>query len=346
MTVINGAFFTTGVNAPAVLTVPAGVTRDMWVLIVTSNPTTTAYTITPATSGSGTFQQVDARQATNQYVVVIKGTGFVAGDTITVTPSTTGTLFGVAHQYRSGIAGFGTPGVAIRGASSASVTTGPVSPGSGRPVVVLTTDRTIAAPTFVSATSSGGEAVTQTQFVHDLASTNANVGFFFGEFVSNGTAGETATVTLSSASTNGAGYAIPVLTTSPFAGAVAAVSGAVGRLKPWTYALAGSEAAVSGATAEMTVRTSLDGTAAATSVLVAAMTLRAALAGTAPALSTATATMTSLAGLAGTAAATSTVSGAMTVTTTAPMSGQHWPHATPVVPGWGQQWPRAEVTLP
>jgi hypothetical protein len=79
------------------LTVPAGVTADMDVLISMGTGDLAATTAT-ATSAGGTFTTLDSRAANNCYVNIIRGTGVVAGATIVVTLSVTA-LLAVHHHY-------------------------------------------------------------------------------------------------------------------------------------------------------------------------------------------------------------------------------------------------------
>lgn len=185
------------------VTVPAGVTSDYTALIIGSSADSAALTVTATTSGSGTFTQIVNQAANNTYITINKGTGFVAGDTITYTLST-GKGYQVRHEYESNVLSYGTPAIGTRGGVSQTFTTsGSVTPASGQTVKVIGVDRTLTAPTVSSVTSSGGETVTQSSWHHTASSVLPSTGVYIGSFVASANAARTATVTLSGASGNG-----------------------------------------------------------------------------------------------------------------------------------------------
>lgn len=188
------------------VTVPAGVTADYTALIIGMSADNVAITVTPTTSGSGNFTQIVNQAAGNTFITVYKGTGFVAGDTITYTLSA-GKGYQVRHEYESGVTSYGTPAIGTRGGvNQAFTTTGSVTPAAGQTVKVVGLERTLAAPTVSSVTSSGGETVTQSSYSHTAASVIPSVGAYIGSFVASSSAARTATVTMSSGSTNGLAF--------------------------------------------------------------------------------------------------------------------------------------------
>lgn len=209
MAVINGAFHN-GSTTTHVVTVPAGVTPTHRALIVLATGDNVAVTMTPSTSGSGTVTALDSvRQATNTYVGIFEGYGLTAGDTITIVLNIS-KFADIAHTYDDSIASYGAVAFGTRPASQASTTSGSTTPSAGQRVRVIGVDRTTVGPTVSSVTSSGGETVTQVDFNHDAASVQPVVGVYFGEFTASAAAARTATVTMSSASTNGYAAVIPI----------------------------------------------------------------------------------------------------------------------------------------
>ena len=196
------------------VTVPAGVTADMVALFYMGSANGTNNGNTLSKSGV-TFTQLESVAANNMWVYVVKATGLVAGDVVTLTQTTSGSLF-LGHDYTNDY-DYGAVSAGTRGGVSQSTTTsGSTTPTSGSKVVVLALERTLTTPTTVSSvTSSGGESVTQVRYDEDTT-TDTSVSVYKGEFTASAAASRTATITYSGGSGNG--YAALITTTSTAVG--------------------------------------------------------------------------------------------------------------------------------
>lgn len=214
MTTIVGTLYVAngGVSPVHTFTVPTGVTTGMTGLFAFGTADgVDPGNITMTGPAGSSFTELDERSATNTRVWVGSGTGLTAGDTVTLSFTTTNKQVALLHLYTDEWTFPGTVAAGVRGASSTSTTTGALTPAAGQRVVVVGVERTLATPTVVtSVTSSGGETVSELAFAESGATT-PTVSVYLGSFVASAAESRTATITYDDASGNG--YAALLLTT-------------------------------------------------------------------------------------------------------------------------------------
>lgn len=211
MALVLGTFYTQSTSQTGhTVTVPVGVTTSHVAFFAMGTGDGVTVTVTPSTSGSGTITAIDAgTTATNCRVAVFKGTGLVAGDTVTFTLSVAKQL-AIGHEYRDDITStIGTTASAIRPGSQATTLTGALTPAASQLMLNIFVDRTSTTPTLSSVVSSGGEGTTVDSFSHSPG-TAPVVGVAFATYVASAAASRTVTATYSGASGNGYGLALPL----------------------------------------------------------------------------------------------------------------------------------------
>lgn len=196
-------------NLGTTFTVPNGVTAGMTAIIVMATASGVAVASTLSSPGV-TFTKLDERSATNMRVSVFAATGLVAGAVITTGGSSAANSH-ITHIYtdRWRVVD-GSLSAGVRSGSSASTTSGSVTPAAGAAVLVIAAERTVATPTVVnSVTSSGAETVTQDTFDEDNTTSTT---IYIGTFTASAQAARTVTIEYDDASGNG--YAALVLLSS------------------------------------------------------------------------------------------------------------------------------------
>jgi hypothetical protein len=189
------------------ITVPAGVTTGMTGLFVIGTGSSVAVTTTLSRSGS-TFTSLDERNAVNTRVAVWTGTTLAAGNTVTLTLSSSAAVT-VGHYYTDDYTfTAGTLSAAIRSSSTTTTTSGSVTPALNQQVLIVGVERTTTATTFSGAVTSASETVSDIFYGEGTGSAQASV--YAGTFIASAAAPRTATLTYSNSSGNG--YAALVLT--------------------------------------------------------------------------------------------------------------------------------------
>lgn len=191
------ATFSVGSNS---LTVPAGVTRDMTVIVVAT--TADGASFNPQLSGVGTFTRLDDAAANNMRAVVFVGRGVQAGDLITPVGSVKQCHW--AHIYTdTWVPDVSSLVSATRGGvSQAFVTSPPITPTVGQKVLIIAAERTTADGTTVSSVvSSPAETVSQISYNEEAAATDTSI--YVGTMDITSADPHTVTVTHSSGSGNG-----------------------------------------------------------------------------------------------------------------------------------------------
>jgi hypothetical protein len=295
MTTIIGTLVVRGANLVHTFTVPTGVTPVMAGLFAfgTADGVDTASALSGP--GGSTFAKLDERAAGNCRVSVFTGHGLTAGDTVTVT-FTTSKQIALGHYYQDVYTFRGSSvAPAVRGGSSAASTTGSLTPAAGQLVSVIGVERTTATPTVVnSITSTGSETVTTIDH-QESGATAPVVSVTFASFTASAAAARTATITYGDASANG--YAA-LVTTDPSTMAAARAAGTGSAHQPAVATTGGGTTAVAGSA-------SGTGTSASPAVALAAAAGHAAGTGTAAQTSVRLAATAGLATGAGAAATTS-----------------------------------------
>ena len=260
MTTILGTFAVKTSGATHTVTVPAGVTPAMSLLLALGTNDNAMSAGTALASPGATFTPLDERAANNMSVTVWTGTGLTAGNTLTVTLGSAETPV-IHHVYTDDYtfsSGAGNVAVGTRGGvSSASTTSGSLTPTAGQPVWLVALERTTAPPTTVSSVvSSGGETVTQVDYQE--AATDPAVSVYFGRFVASAAAARTATITYSGASGNGYAALVRATATAAATTYTKAGTGAAGGAgsggKVRTAARTGTAAAATAAAGPDTVQ--------------------------------------------------------------------------------------------
>jgi hypothetical protein len=204
------------------LTVPAGTVAGDRLLLIGAGSTDGGNLIptsfTPTTSGSGTFSVLQAPyKANNQWVAILTGTGFVAGDTITVTLNST-FLWGLHHLYYDRALTLIGSLYDRNGTSLSTVVIPTATCLNGQTILAVSSERTTAdGTTVVSRSNSGGATVTARY--HQEEATYGDTSVSVGDFTSTSTATGATTITYSGPSGNGYGVhlaeALPVSTSQP-----------------------------------------------------------------------------------------------------------------------------------
>lgn len=218
MTTISGSLYVGSTSSLThQFTVPTGVTPAMTGVFAfgTSDNLMTAGTAFSSTGA--TFTQYDERAALTSVMGVWTGTGLTAGNTVTVTLQSSEQV-SLLHFYTDEFTVDASPfAAAVRGASSASTTSGSITPDAGDTVLVIGLDR---APATVSptptVTSSGGETVTTINYDDTALNVQPGASVYFGKFTASASAARTVTVTYNVAANSG--YAALVTTTSTVPG--------------------------------------------------------------------------------------------------------------------------------
>lgn len=236
------------------LTVPAGVTPDMYCLAVIGGDSGTGLSATPTMPGLATYTTFLAvTTATNTQFLAFKMTGLTGGDVVTfaVPKPVDGQLF----AFKTDLSAAGS--VTVRSVSQTTVTAPAITATAAQQVFVLGVERTTAVVSVASMTNSLGYPVTNR--AESNVDSNADVGFALGEYTatSAGTTG-TSTITWSGGSTNGGGlhFASVAAVPPPPADPVATMAALVNANGAGT--LQGGWWLDSGASCRMVVSTSSD----------------------------------------------------------------------------------------
>jgi Protein of unknown function (DUF1565) len=179
--------------------VPSGVTTAMTAVFVMGTGSSKAVDIDLSSPGVEFTRHV-VGNAGKTRVAVFSVVGLAAGDVVTVTLSGPQTLT-LGHWYDDSYTVVAhSIAAATRSASVRDTTSGSLTPIAGQTVLVIGVERTTT-PSLSSATTSGGEAITQILFGEGTAAAQASV--YAGTFTASDTKARTATVTYSHGSANG-----------------------------------------------------------------------------------------------------------------------------------------------
>jgi len=188
------------------LTVPAGVTADQFVLIMvagTSSGGTGADCV--ATKAGATFTTIAPTAVDNTvWGTLIKGTGLVAGDVVTVTLSVARQV-AFAHSYFDN--DFGVPSALNPRIDSATNIAPDIAVGPGSTVYVVSFERSTTVGTAVSsAVNSNGRTVNERLFNETLTPTLCT--FYLADFGEPTASSGTTTLTYTNTSTSGLALSI------------------------------------------------------------------------------------------------------------------------------------------